>query len=511
MPDKPEASAPSAHNDTSAAGDTPVPPSGFEAGATIADKYVVERVVGEGGLGVVVAARHIHLGHTVAIKYLRPRALENKRVAERFLREGRMAARIRSEHVVRVYDVGTLPDGAPYMVMEFLEGTDLGQLLSLSGPLTIEEALEYIVQVCEALAEAHVAGIVHRDLKPDNLFFTTGSAGKPVVKVLDFGISKASAVARTAAERLPQLTPAEEQFGTPVYMSPEQLRSSSDVDARADVWAIGVVLYELLTGRMPFNGESLPELCTAILTAPPVPLRKVRPSMPVGLQAIIERCLQKEADHRYQNVAELSQDLSPFAPSSTHPRIEHVIRVIRSAGQNVRLSAPAAEEIDPPAQRNVATVSVHEERPGLTTDNGAASWGGSAAQAKSALWTRARVAAAAGALVASCVFVALVRDKNASPSPPSNAAASQHEVSGNAAETGSESHRGVPTPSAILAATVVVEPSALPSANKPGPSAASPLASPGTTHEPVGSGYSIYEGKYLRRSADPNAVINPFE
>jgi serine/threonine-protein kinase len=306
----------------------------FAPGQIVAEKYLVERVIGEGGIGVVVAAQHLDLEQHVAIKYLRRQAVESSVVVQRFMREARLAAKIRSEHVVRVYDVGSL-EGVPYMVMEYLEGTDLGQVLHDGGPLAVDLAVDYVLQACEALADAHSAGIVHRDLKPDNLFLARKSAGASVLKILDFGISKASdTVARSSGES--KLTQDTDKFGTPHYMSPEQLRSAGDVDVRADVWAIGVVLYELLTGKVPFDGEGMPELLTAILHMPSTPLSEHVPGLPDGLQTIIECCLEKDRERRFRNVAELAQELRPFADASLHPRIDRIARIIRDGGSSVR-------------------------------------------------------------------------------------------------------------------------------------------------------------------------------
>ncbi len=335
----------------------------FHPGARIADKFVVDGPIGEGGLGVVVAARNVNLEQTVAIKYLRPSAFTSPGVAERFLREARLAAKIRSEHVVRVYDVGTLPDGAPYMVMEYLAGTDLGRQLSASGPLPVDRAVDYVLQACEALAEAHTPAVDHLVIKREILFFATTPGGKSVLKILDFGISKLSRKHTTSGK---ELTEAGDKFGTPVYMSPEQLLSSRDVDARTDVWSIGVVLYELLTGKLPFDGD-LPELCTAILNKEPVPLTAERPYLPVSLQTVIERCLAKDVAQRFQNVAELAQELREFASPASQARIDHVVSVIRGAGENVRPSTLAPPM--PAARRDgVATRDA-------TTGRGVGSWG----------------------------------------------------------------------------------------------------------------------------------------
>ncbi|MCU0691643.1 MAG: serine/threonine protein kinase, partial [Polyangiaceae bacterium] len=225
------------------------PPVG--PGDTVAGKYQVERLIGSGGVGVVFAATHLELGEPVAIKFLLPRAAKNVVDVARFCREAQAAAQLKTEHATRVLETGVLHDGSPYMVMELLEGRDLADLLKLSGPLPIEEALEYVLQASVALAEAHRLGIVHRDIKPSNLFLTHHPDGTPLVKILDFGIAKASVEAQAGVA--PQdLTKTSALLGSPLYMSPEQIRSTKSVDARSDIWSLGIVLYELLCGTTPF-------------------------------------------------------------------------------------------------------------------------------------------------------------------------------------------------------------------------------------------------------------------
>ncbi len=280
-------------------------------GDLLAGKYRVERVIGSGGMGVVVAARHEQLGQLVAIKLVRDEALEQGDTVERFLREARAAVNLRSEHVAKVLDVGKLDSGAPYMVMEFLDGNDLGHVLNESGPMALDAALLLLLQACEAVAEAHAAGIVHRDLKPQNLFLTRTFSGSPRLKVLDFGVSKAIGLTK---DGLGALTRTRAMLGSPLYMAPEQMRSSRDVDARVDVWALGVVLFELLTRRWPFEAESMPELCLKVVTEAPRPLSEFRSDVPPGVVAVIQRCLAKEPAGRYANATELAAALEPFAP-----------------------------------------------------------------------------------------------------------------------------------------------------------------------------------------------------
>jgi serine/threonine protein kinase len=284
-------------------------PSPIKEGEVVADKYRVDGVLGIGGMGVVVAATHLALGHRVAIKFLLPDAVRTPAALERFAREARAAARLRSDHAARVLDVGTLANGAPYMVMEFLEGSDLGALVQERGALRIDDAIEYVLQACDAIAEAHALGIVHRDLKPRNLFLTRKTSGAPYVKVLDFGISKLTTI--TGQDH--SLTKTSDVMGSPNYMAPEQIRSSKDVDERTDVWALGVILYELITGRVPFLADTVPQLCALVLEMQPTPLEQLRPETPPELRHVIARCLQKDPAARFSSVTELASVLATLA------------------------------------------------------------------------------------------------------------------------------------------------------------------------------------------------------
>ncbi|MGH7298218.1 MAG: serine/threonine-protein kinase, partial [Polyangiaceae bacterium] len=266
------------------------PPPGLpREGDIIAGKYRVERLLGVGGMGAVLAARHLELDDRVAIKLLLPHLPATGEPATRFIREAKAAIRIKNEHVVRVLDVGRTETGAPYIVMEYLEGSDLGRLLEHSGPLSIDDAVLYVTQACEAIAAAHAVGIIHRDLKPANLFLATAGDGSPCVKVLDFGISKLSESPTSGAVAL---TSTSTIMGTPCFMSPEQLRSTRDVDARADIWSIGAIVHALLTGAPPYDGESNADVSAKIIRDAPTPIRVLRPDAPAELEAIVLRCLE---------------------------------------------------------------------------------------------------------------------------------------------------------------------------------------------------------------------------
>jgi serine/threonine-protein kinase len=368
-------------------------------GAVLASKYRVDSVLGAGGMGVVFAAMHLQLKEQVAIKLLRAETSTRADAVERFLREARVATRLRGEHVVRVLDVGTLDGGAPFIAMEYLRGSDLGAVVRTEGHLPAAVAVDYVLQACEAIAEAHSLGVIHRDLKPANLFLTKRVDGSPCVKVLDFGISKIDApfpeqndpLATTGRDpdgpdssaswpRLgrppsgpggtlrdrwlasdlghrPGVTKTSALLGSPRYMSPEQLRSPRDVDVRADVWALGAILFELLTGRPPFEGDTLDELRAA--TAGPVPKL---PGIPAGLERAVHACLAREPEQRCQTVTDLADALAPYASPDGAESAKRVRRRIARAS-GLTPSAPtttlaaAAHEV-PGAQPRTGDAAV---------------------------------------------------------------------------------------------------------------------------------------------------------
>ena len=307
-------------------------------GDILAGKYRVERVLGAGGMGVVVQATHLELDERVALKFLLPDAVESVEASARFVREARAAVKIKSEHVARVVDVGRLENGAPYMVMEFLEGSDLNALIE-RGPLPIEDAIDYVIQACDAMAEAHAVGIVHRDLKPSNLFLTRRTDGSGLVKVLDFGISKVNVPDSSAAG----LTHTSAFMGSPYYMSPEQMRSARNVDHRSDVWSLGVILYELLAGTPPFVAPTLPDLLAAIMTEAPAPLRAKRPEVPPELEQVIVRALVKQREGRFQSVGELAAALVPLAPRRSRHLVERIFAL-----SGVKSQVPSSGSLHPP-------------------------------------------------------------------------------------------------------------------------------------------------------------------
>jgi serine/threonine-protein kinase len=293
-------------------------------GDVFAGRYEVDRVLGSGGMGMVVRAKHVKLDEMVAIKFLLPGACSLERVT-RFEREARAVAKIKGDHVAKVLDLGSLESGAPYIVMEYLDGEDLDQRLRRCGRLPVAEAIDFVTQVCEAMAEAHTLGIIHRDLKSSNLFVVRLPDGSERVKVLDFGIAKMEGP--VVAEESKTRTMA--VMGSPTYMSPEQLRATRDVDARTDIWALGVILYELLTGTVPFDGDGLPELYIAIANAAPPPMR--RASVPDELEDVIFRCLAKSRDDRYRDVAELAHALAAFGPPSARASAERTRKIVEAA------------------------------------------------------------------------------------------------------------------------------------------------------------------------------------
>ena len=301
---------------------------GVAPGDVLGGKYLVERVLGTGGMGVVVEAVRRDLGERVAVKVMHDRYTSNAEAMARFQQEARAAVKIRGENSARILDVGTTEAGAPFIVMELLLGCDLATLLK-EGPLPVEEAVLYVIQACEGMAEVHAHGIVHRDLKPGNLFLTRRPDGSPLVKVLDFGIAKSASPA-DALE--PAITMTLVSLGTPLYMSPEQVRCSKTVDNRSDVWALGAILYELLSGLPAFGGNSVANISAQVLEATPAALPMVRPGVPPKLDKVVQKALAKRPEHRYSDVGALAAALAPFAGPTGAAHAERALRIARGDG-----------------------------------------------------------------------------------------------------------------------------------------------------------------------------------
>jgi eukaryotic-like serine/threonine-protein kinase len=424
-------------------------------GDIIAEKYRVERVLGIGGMGIVVAVTHLQLGEPYAIKCLLPGGAADPEIVERFMREARAAVRIKSEHIARVSDVGQLESGAPYILMEYLTGEDLSDLLKRQGPLSVRDAVEYVLQACTGIAEAHALGIVHRDLKPSNLFLTKRLDGASLVKVLDFGISKAVG---DGTPHNPSLTQTASVFGSPAYMSPEQIRSAKNVDYRTDVWALGVILFELLTAQTPFTAETSGGLLSAIAADEPHHLRDVRPDAGDELDAIVRRCLEKKVQNRFQSVSELASALEPFRASNS----------LVSVGRIRRLSnAPSNRSVIPPP------TSTGRAMPGAQVDVGAATdkaWTSAPHQPKGSRAVLALVAVAAVVSLGVGGWYAALRSRSPTPVAATQSAAEPPPPPSNAIPTAAASL----APQSSTGAAVVAAPSASPPVTAARPAVARP-------------------------------------
>jgi serine/threonine-protein kinase len=344
-------------------------------GELIGNRYRLGELLGVGGMGAVRAAKHTTLGHDLAIKLMLPELARKPGAAARFLREARASVSIGSEHVARVIDVDELPDGTPYIVMERLRGQDLHTLLERRGPLPVEEAVGFVLQAAEAVAEAHSLGIVHRDLKPRNLFVAVRPDGELSIKVLDFGIAKATDPVAAITQ-----THGNVALGSPHYMSPEQVRDPANVDARTDVWSLGVVLFQLTTGDVPFDEDTLPALGAAIVGDPHPKLSDKRPDAPSGFSELVDRCLSKKASDRFADLSELAKALEPFASAQAKKSVTRCVRVIeRRARENeatqpvsmgaetMEMSAPVKRGREPETQAGLTASTDTDLGPALAS------------------------------------------------------------------------------------------------------------------------------------------------
>lgn len=486
-----------------AEGRTSITGAAIHAVPTIGDrigKYVVDRMIGSGGMGLVVAARHEALNETVAIKLLRPKAAGDKVHAERFAREARSMIKIKSEHVVRVLDAGTLDSGAPFIVMEFLVGKDLSQILREGGPIPVTRATDLMLQVCEAVASAHAVGVIHRDLKPSNFFVTTRADGMPLVKVLDFGISKAIG---TDGVVDPTLTETQAVFGSPTYMSPEQIRSAKHVDHRSDVWSLGVGLYELMTGRLPFAADNVAGLLASIVADPPFYPRGFNPNVPPELEEVLLRALEKNPKDRLQSVADFAFAVWPFATQSaeTHTLMERIARLGGRSLPNNAMSmtsttGPKLPPLGPPANElgrisspNLGGVFEPQVPPdarlsGITFGNTKMDLAAEAPRSQGNTLAAVAVGLLTAILILVGVGVYVVRDRFSTPTPPVGAG-----------EPPPSATQEAPTPPTSAAAE------ATPPAPTPPASTPSPAASP----EPV---TSSQKPSRIKRHPPPKSPSN---
>jgi len=280
-------------------------------GDVLQGRYQVRHELARGGMAVVLAAHDTLLGREVALKVLLPNLCTSTEAVERFVNEARSLAKLENPHVVRVLDCGKLTApvicaGLPFMVLELLRGEDLYTVAAREGGLAPERVIRYMLQACAGLGAAHANGIVHRDLKPENLFLAIDADGQECLKVLDFGIAR--------SHSRPALTGGRVGLGSPGYMSPEQVGGGGPIDARSDIWALGVVMYELLAHRAAFSGEDPHELCAQTLLGNVVPLEQVRSDLPPALIEIVSRCLERDPERRFASVEELAQALARAQP-----------------------------------------------------------------------------------------------------------------------------------------------------------------------------------------------------
>lgn len=382
-------------------------------GDVIGGKYRLNALVASGGMAAVFSGEHLTLGQQVAIKVMLPQGAQIEAAVERFMREAQAAARAETEHVTRVLDAGMLDSGLPFLVMEFLVGCDLGALLAQYGPLAHDEVVDLALEALEGLAHVHAAGIVHRDLKPSNLFLARKPDGSGILKLLDFGVSKC--LVEYQDDRDKKIT-GNAIVGSPVYMSPEQVKSARSVDARSDIWSMGVVMYELITGAVPFDGDGVGEVLAQILDGEPRPMYAVRPGVPEGLEAVVMRCLSRPRERRYESVAELARALAPFARKSAEERIRRIEAILIHAPLrrgpislgSLRVIRPTQVErisaiIVPPGERRDVGGSGAFALSRTHVDVDAA---GSGARTRATRRERQRWAAAAGAVVMGLAMMA---------------------------------------------------------------------------------------------------------
>ena len=451
-----------------------------EFGQVLAGKYRLVRKLGEGGMGVVFEAEHVRIKQRVAIKMLLPEVLEIPDVVSRFEREARAAGQLRSENTARVLDVDVSEDGMPYMVMEFLDGLDLSQVLEQRAQVPVELAVDYVLQACNAMAEAHGAGIVHRDLKPSNLFLVGGERG--TIKVLDFGISKVE------NDKDNRVTATTTVVGTPLYMSPEQVRSAKHVDARTDIWALGIILYELIAGKTPFEG-SMTAAAAAICIDEPPPISQFRHDVPPELAEHIRVCLEKDPKKRYPNVQSLAVAIAPFGTGA--------IRSPDSSQPNIVLPRPSSRNLTP-GDAHAHTVASAPDLPRDGRSRTIPGWSsaGTARGSRNRLVVVAAAAAGAALLSVFVLYLTVLRHRGPVDDSTTARGDGSHAVAGVSAPSGTASAppassiglvtiADLPLSSASVAPTTTSRPptTSTHATAKPPPSAPVVVVAPSASHK----------------------------
>ncbi len=475
---------------------SPAERSPVQVGDLVADKYRVEEIIAAGGMGVIVAARHEELGQRFAIKFLVTESdAELEMSAARFLREARAAASIDSAHVCRVFDCGALTDGGtPYMVMEHLSGHDLSHEIKSRGKLGVNESVDFVLQALEGIAEAHAAGIIHRDLKPSNLFLCQKAGREPEVKVLDFGISKVTSVGQNADE---DLTASAIMLGSPRYMSPEQVRNTKEVDARTDIWSLGVILYQMLDGHSPFRGTTMGETISRVLTHIPPPVRRARGDVPEALEQVIDRCLQRDRSLRYANVGELALALAPFATAESHASVRRITALLNDG----LLGGPS--HVDEPTQvagpQAAAAAQGPKDEPSIGTQRAFSQ----NAEPKPRRFKLALGLVAALASVLVIAFFALRHGRPSAAAPIASAAAVPSAAAATAAQAPSASPaQSEPAPSAHAAASAAPAASASAAAAPTASASAAPGAKSIPKHSRVRATHRLVHHKAAGSDTD---------
>ena len=484
------------------------------AGEVVAERYRIDELLGEGGMGAVFRAFDLRAEQLVAIKIMRPEEVDSSDSVRRFTREARAARAIASEHVAKVLEVGKLGAGLPYIVLELLVGEPFDRLISERAPLPIAEAVGYVLQACEGIAQAHALGIIHRDLKPANLYLYRTAGGDDVVKVLDFGIAKTTLKLDPNTDGI-SLTETSSTLGSPQYMSPEQLRSSKHVDVGTDIWALGLILFKLLTGHAAFHAETVGQHFAMILSEAPTRLRALRSEAPAALEAVILCCLEKQPADRFQDVSQLGDALVAFGPEGCCERAARIRQILERSGAAAasRPSGRSHAELQEPSPASGVTRRVHEEVGGATARAWNTAATGPMARKRSTSWL---LGGALGALVLGSAggYAWLGAGRHPAGAPPSDATAGQAPATLGESDSTRAASRSPAGPEGSAAATedssVAPQPSGAAAANTKA-QGAKPSASGSGTVRPTGSGQASAAVPTAKPSAVPvpTATVKP--